>query len=63
MANRLTVPSSYIDHFGSGTSGIWPSGSGNLGPTSYQGVWLKLSLDAGAGALNSFYQIEQSGRS
>ena len=63
VANRLTVPSSYIDHFGSGTSGIWPSGSGNLGPTSYQGVWLKLSLDAGAGALNSFYQIEQSGRS
>ena len=62
VANRLTVPS-HVDSFGSGTSGVWPSGTGNLEPTAYQGVWLKLSLDAGEGKLDSFYEINASGMS
>ena len=62
VANRLTVPS-HVDSFGSGTSGVWPSGTGNLEPTAYQGVWLKLSLDAGEGKLDSFYEINASGLS
>ena len=62
VANRLTVPS-HVDSFGSGTSGVWPSGTGNLEPTAYQGIWLKLSLDAGEGKLDSFYEINASGMS
>ena len=62
VANRLTIPS-HVDSFGSGTSGVWPSGTGNLEPTAYQGVWLKLSLDAGEGKLDSFYEINASGMS
>ena len=62
VANRLTVPS-HVDSFGSGTRGVWPSGTGNLEPTAYQGVWLKLSLDAGEGKLDSFYEINASGMS
>ena len=52
-----------MDSFGSVTSGVWPSGTGNLEPTAYQGVWLKLSLDAGEGKLDSFYEINASGMS
>ena len=62
VANRLTVPS-HVDSFGSGTSGVWPSGTGNLEPTAYQGIWLKLSLDAGEGKIDSFYEIDASGMS
>ena len=62
VANRLTIPS-HVDSFGSGTSGVWPSGTGNLEPTAYQGVWLKLSLDAGEGKIDSFYEIDASGMS
>ena len=60
VANRTIAPSN-VGVYSSGTSGVWPSGTGNLEPTAYQGIWLKLSLDAGGGPFSAPYSIECSG--
>ena len=60
VTNRTTVPTG-VDSFGSGASGVYPNGTGNLTALDYQGVWLKLSLDASESSTNSFYAIQVSG--
>ena len=60
-ANRVTAPSN-VSSFGSGhlISGVWPSGTGNLGPTAYQGIWLKATLPADQ-IFNGVFDIKASG--
>ena len=60
VSNRITAPTG-VDIFGSGATGVYPSGTGILTPHDYQGVWLKLTVDANASAINSFYEIQVSG--
>lgn len=60
VANRLTAPS-YVSSYGSGVSGVWPSGTGNLEPTAYQGVWLKLSLAQNQLVDSARYNLRGSG--
>ena len=62
VANRKTAPIN-VSSYGSGVSGVWPSGSGNLEPTAYQGVWLKMTLPDGYVTTTGFYQIYCSGNS
>tara|TARA_R100000808_G_scaffold23947_1_gene53967 strand:- start:11235 stop:11978 length:744 start_codon:yes stop_codon:yes gene_type:complete len=58
ITNRETVPTGITGGFGSGISGII---NNKLLALDYQGVWLKLSLDAEESAINSFYEIQVSG--
>ena len=60
VTDRTTVPTG-VDSFGSGASGVFPNGTGNLTALDYQGVWLKLSLAASESSTNSFYAIQVSG--
>ena len=60
VTDRTTVPTG-VDSFGSGSSGVYPNGTGELTPHDYQGVWLKLSLAASESSANSFYEIQVSG--
>lgn len=57
IANRLTVPTG-VTNYGDGPSGV--AGT-NISPLSYQGVWLRLTLNAGTAAANSFYQLRVQG--
>lgn len=57
-ANRLAVPTGVTGGYGNGPSGIV---NDELLAQDYQGVWLKLSLDAGETAINSFYEVQISG--
>lgn len=57
VANRTTAPTG-VTSYGDGPSGI--AGT-NLDPLSYQGVWLRLTLNAGTAATNSFYQLRVQG--
>ena len=57
IANRLTLPTG-VPAYGSGLSGV---PGANINPSSYQGIWLKLSLVAGEAAVNSFYEIQVQG--
>jgi len=59
VANRLTAPSN-VSSYGSGVSGVWPSGTGNLEPTAYQGIWLKATL-ASAQVIDGIYSLRGSG--
>ena len=58
ISNRLSVPTGVTGGFGSGPSGVVDSA---LLAGDYQGVWFKLSLDAGETAQNSFYEVQVSG--
>ena len=58
VTNRTTAPTGVTGGFGSGSSGII---GGQLSAQDYQGVWLKLSLNAGQSDVNSFYQVQISG--
>ncbi len=60
VSDRTTAPTG-VDTFGSGASGVYPNGTGNLVAHDYQGFWLKLSLEANESAINSFYDIQVSG--
>ncbi len=57
IANRLTLPTG-VPAYGSGLSGV---PGANINPSSYQGLWLKLSLVAGEAAVYSFYEIQVQG--
>jgi len=59
VANRVTAPSN-VSSYGSGVSGVWPSGTGNLEPTAYQGIWLKATL-ASAQVIDGSYFLQGSG--
>ena len=56
--NRESLPTGVTGGFTSGPSGII---GGALLAQDSQGVWLKLSLDAGETAQNSFYEVQVSG--
>lgn len=58
ISNRTSVPTGIGGGFGSSPSGF---GDDELTAGDYQGVWLKLSLTAGEGATNSYYQVQVSG--
>lgn len=58
IANREAVPTGISGGFGEGPSGIV---SGELTAGDYQGVWLKLSLQANNSPVNSFYELQISG--
>ena len=58
ISNREAVPTGIAGGFGSGSSGIVDS---ELLAGDYQGIWCKLSLEAGESAINSFYEIQISG--
>jgi len=60
VANRLTAPSN-VGGYGSGVSGVWPSGTGNLEPTAYQGIWLRLTLDQDQLVNSARYNLRGSG--
>lgn len=60
VATRLVAPLN-VSSYGSGSSGVWPSGTGNLEPTAYQGVWLKLTLPALYTTTTGVYSIACSG--
>ena len=59
VPTRLTAPTG-VDFFGSGNSGVWPNGTGNLDPLEAQPFWLKLSTTSGV-QKNSFFGISMSG--
>ena len=61
VANRTTAPSE-VSSYGSGITGVWPSGTGKLLPTDYQGVWLKAVLPANS-IFDSYYTLSGSGYS
>tara|TARA_R110000824_G_C15181526_1_gene673819 strand:- start:801 stop:1547 length:747 start_codon:yes stop_codon:yes gene_type:complete len=58
ISNRLSVPTGVTGGFSTGPSGVVGD---TLSPTDYQGVWFKLSLNAGETAQNSFYEVQVSG--
>ena len=58
LANREAVPTGITGGFGAGPSGII---NDVLGVEDYQGVWLKLSVDANEASINSFYEVQVSG--
>ena len=58
IANRETIPTGVTGGFAAGPSGVI---GGVLSAGDYQGVWFKLSLDAGETAQNSFYEVQVSG--
>jgi len=58
ITNRETVPTGIGGGFGVGPSGII---NDILLQNDYQGIWFKLSLDAGESATNSFYEVQISG--
>ena len=58
VTNRETAPTGIGGGFGSGVSGIVDD---VLLALDYQGVWLKLNLDANESAINSFYEVKVSG--
>lgn len=58
ITNRLAVPTGVSGGYGDGPSGIV---NDQLLAGDYQGVWFKLSLDAGDTATNSFYEVQISG--
>jgi hypothetical protein len=58
VANRETVPTGIGGGFGAGPSGIV---NDVLLVNDYQGIWFKLSLDAGEASTNSFYEVQISG--
>ena len=58
IANRETVPTGITGGFGAGPSGIM---NNLLSTGDYQGVWLKLSVDANEASINSFYEVQVSG--
>jgi hypothetical protein len=58
IANRESVPTGITGGFGDGPSGIVNE---QLLAGDYQGIWCKLSLEAGEPAINSFYEVQISG--
>jgi len=58
VTNRETAPTDIGGGFGQGPSGIVGT---MLLAEDYQGIWCKLSLEAGETATNSFYEIQISG--
>jgi len=58
IANREAVPTGITGGFGAGPSGIM---NNLLSTGDYQGVWLKLSVDANEASINSFYEVQVSG--
>ena len=58
ITNRESVPTGIAGGFGDGPSGIV---NGQLLAGDYQGIWCKLSLEAGEPAINSFYEVQISG--
>ena len=58
ISNREAVPTGITGGFGAGPSGIVDN---KLTTGDYQGVWLKLSMDAGEAATNSFFEVQISG--
>ena len=58
ITDRGAVPTGVTGGFGDGPSGIV---SDELTATDYQGIWLKMSLDADEDSTNSFYEVQISG--
>ena len=58
ITNRESVPTGITGGFGDGPSGIVNE---QLLAGDYQGIWCKLSLEAGEPAINSFYEVQISG--
>lgn len=59
--NRQTAPSTGVTAFDSANKNVTNSQNHSAG--SAQGVWLKLTLAAGASAANSYYILRESGQS
>jgi hypothetical protein len=58
ISDRTTTPTG-VSGYGNGPSGIIEGG--NLPNLQYQGMWLRLQLNAGDAAQNSFYQFQVTG--
>lgn len=58
VASRLNTAPTGVTTFGNGPTSIPAS---DLSPASHQAMWLRLTLNAGAAAQNSYYQFKVTG--